>query len=96
MAGGAIAARAMHLLQHRRGGGQRQARAAVGLGDEDGEIAFLGEGRHERGRIGPLAVQRLPVASREARAEPAHRLADVRMSRIRGRVWSLEHAPRRS
>ena len=59
----------MDRLEDRRGGGQRQAGAAVFLGDQRGEIACLGEGVDELGGIFPPLVQLAPVLAGKAGAE---------------------------
>ncbi len=72
----AVAARAMDLLQDGRRRAKAEARAAVFLGDQHRQVAFPGQGLHELGRIGSLAVQAPPVFAGEAGAELPHRLAD--------------------
>ena len=69
VAGGAVAALGVDGLQDRRGGRQRQAGAAVLLGDQCGEIAGLGQRVDELGRIGAVAIQLAPVFAGEAGAE---------------------------
>ncbi len=77
MAGAPVAARALHLLEHGGGGGQRQAPAAVRLGDEDGEPAGLGQRLHKGRRVGHLTIEPAPVVPRKPRAELRHRLTDL-------------------
>ena len=79
VAGGAVAALGLHRLQDRRGGGQRQAGAAVFLGDQRAEVAGLGQRAHELGGIGALLVQLAPVLAGEAGAELRDLLADFGM-----------------
>ena len=55
VARGAVAALGLHGLQDRRGGGQRQAGAAIFLGDQRGEVAGLGQRADELGGIAALA-----------------------------------------
>jgi hypothetical protein len=77
MAGRAVAARAVHLLQDRRGGRQRQPGAAIVFRDQRGEVAGLRQRVHELGRIAVLAVELAPVFAGKPRAQLAHGVADV-------------------
>src|SRR5215207_9179074 len=77
MAGGAVAAGALHLLEDRGRGRKRQPRAAVFLRDQHREVAGLGERVHEFARVAVLAIELAPVFARELRAKPDHRLADL-------------------
>ena len=72
----------MYILKH--GGRRRETEAgpAVFLRNENGQEAALGKGGHEIGGIGTLAVERLPVLTREVRTQPAHRLADLGKGRL--------------
>ena len=73
VAGGAVAAGALDLLEDRGGGRQRQAGAAVLLRDQRGEIAGVGQRLDELARIGALAVELAPILAGNA----AHKLADL-------------------
>ena len=84
VAGGAVAAGTMDFLEHGRRRRQRQARAAVGLRDQYGEVAFLRQGPDELRRIGPLPVERAPIGPVETRAEAAHALADIPVDVLAG------------
>ena len=77
MAGGAVAAGSMYLLQNCGSGADAESAAAILLGNERGEVAGLGERSNEFGRIGALAVERAPVFARKLGAERAHAGADI-------------------
>ena len=66
------------------GGGQRQAGAAVLLGDQGGEVAGLGEGFDELGRVGRLVVELHPVLIGKPLADAPHPLADVAPAGVEG------------
>src|SRR2546426_2796869 len=72
VAGGAVRAASLYLLENRRCRGELQARTAVLLGDEAGEPARLGERAHELRGIVALAVRLAPVVHRESGAELRH------------------------
>ena len=80
MAGSPIAARALDLLEDRRRRRERQAGAAVFLGDQRGEVAGLRERIDEFRRIGVVAVELAPVFARKIGAQTDYRLADVLMA----------------
>ena len=88
-----VAALGMDRLEDRRGGGQRQAGAAVFLGDQRGEIAGLGEGADELGGIGAVAVQLAPVLAGETGAEFRHFDADLGV-RVGGKLLVHDGLPR--
>ena len=79
VAGAGIAAGAVDLLEDRRGRRQRQAGAAEFLGDQRAEVAGLGQGGDEGGRVGAVTVHLAPVLAGEAGAELADFLADLGM-----------------
>ena len=88
VAGGAIAARAMDLLEDRRRGAQAQSRPAIFLGNQDGEKTFLRQTFDEGGRIGALAVERAPVFAGKIAAELGDRVANLGMVGRRARGHS--------
>ncbi len=69
VAGRAVAALGVDRLEDRCGGRQWQARAAVFLRDQRGEVASFGQRLDELGGIGAVAVQPAPVFTWEAGAE---------------------------
>ena len=77
MAGAAVAARRVDLLQDRRGRADAEPAAAVTLGDQRREETRVGERLHELFRIRALAVLLAPVLAGIARAERADRLAQL-------------------
>ena len=77
VAGAAVAAGGVDLLQDRRSGADAEAAAAVALGDQGGEEARIGERLHELPRVGALAIFLAPVLAGIAGAERAHRLAQL-------------------
>ena len=108
VAGAAVAAGALDLLEDRGRGRQRQPGAAIFLGDQHREIAGLGQRVDELGRIGPLAVELAPVFAGELGAELGDRVADVGMfvllfvcghrnsaGRSRARIVAVQNAQRR-
>ena len=82
VAGGAVAALAVHLLQDRRRGRRGQPGAAVFLRDQRAEIAGLGQRRDELGRDSPRS-RRARASSRRESGRRVLRLA--RGSRRAGR-----------
>ena len=93
MARGTVAAFRVDRLEDRRGGGQRQARAAVFLGDQRGQIACLGERVDELGGIFPPLVQLAPVFAGKAGAEFRDFIADLGM-RVGGKLLVHVGLPR--
>ena len=89
----AVAALGVDGLKDRSGGGERQAGAAVFLGDQRGEIAGLGEGVDELGGIGAVAVQVAPVLAGEAGTEFCHLNADLGV-RVGGKLLVHGGLPR--
>ena len=83
VAGGAVAAFGVDRLEDRRGGGQRQAGAAVFLGDQRGEIAGLGQGVDELGGIVALAGP----ACASTRRESGRRVSRLRRGSRRAGRW---------
>src|SRR3546814_668251 len=79
VAGGTVAAGGVDLLQDGAAGRDRQAGAAILLGDQHGEEAGLRQRVDELGRLGALAVLLPPVFAGILRAQPADRLADLRI-----------------
>ena len=78
VAGAAIRARAVDLLQNGTGGLQPQTRSVIFFRDQHRKKARLGQRGHEFAWIGALAIKLLPIFTREARAQPPHRFADFR------------------
>ncbi len=93
VAGRAVGARAVDLLQHRRGGRERCAAAAVRLRYQHGEIAGVGQGADELGGVFAVAVQRPPIRAGETRAQAAHPFADVGMGIGGGPGHAQEYQP---
>ncbi len=85
----------MDRLENCRGGGEWQAGAAILLGDQRRQVAGLGEGADELGRILPLSVQLTPVVAGEAGAEFRDFLADFGV-RVGGQGLVHFGLPRRS
>ena len=77
VAGAAVATLALHLLQDRRRGRQRQPGAAVFLGDQRSEVARLRQRLHERRRIPPDLIQPAPILAGEAGAQACDARADL-------------------
>ena len=84
VAGRRVAARLVHGLQDGAAGRQRQPGAAVLLRDQRAEIAGLGEGIDELGRVGALVVELDPVGIGELLADVPHALADLVPAGIEG------------
>jgi len=82
MAGGAIAARALHFLKDRSRGGNTEARAAVFLGNERRQPAGVGQRLDELRRITALAIERAPVGTIEFQSERADGISDLGMRRL--------------
>ena len=78
----AVAAGRVDLFQDRRAGGEGQAAAAIGLGDEGGQVPGLGQGLDEFGGIGPLAVERAPVGAGKALAQRPNGVPNVLKFRL--------------
>src|SRR5271168_4502528 len=76
MAGSAVAAGSVHLIENGHGGAQSEAGAAKFLGDQSRKETRFRHRSDELAGIGALTVQRAPVFARKARAQPANRLAD--------------------
>ena len=77
VAGAAVAARRVDLLQDRRRSPDAEPAAAVALRDQRGQKTRVGERLHELFRVGPLAILLAPVLAGVARAERADRLAQL-------------------
>ncbi len=77
VAGRAVRARAMDGLQHRCGRRERQAGAAIGLRNQQGQVPRLGQRLNEFSGIGALSIQLSPIGAGEAIAQPPHAFADV-------------------
>ena len=76
VAGRAVAAGSVHLIENGHGGAQSEAGAAKFLGDQSRKETRFRHRSDELAGIGALTVQRAPVFAGKARAEPANRLAD--------------------
>src|SRR6185436_3292575 len=79
VAAAGVAAGAGDLLHDHRRLGERQARAAVLLGDEGRHPARLGERVDEFLRVSALLVDILPISGIEFAAQRRHRFAQVGM-----------------
>ena len=77
VAGAAVAAGRVDLLQDRPSRADAEPAAAVALGDQRGQKTRVGERLHELLRIGALAVLLPPVFAGVARTERADRLAQL-------------------
>ncbi len=77
MAGGAVAAIGVNLLQNGRGHAERQARPAIFLRNQGAEQPRLRQRIDKFRRIGAFAVLLPPVAAGKAFAELADRLANL-------------------
>src|SRR5271169_6314325 len=77
VAGRAIAAGGVHLLEDGGGRADAEPAAAEFFRDQRGEIAGLGERVHKFGRIRTFAVERAPVFARKLGAQRAYGFPDV-------------------
>jgi hypothetical protein len=84
VAGAGVAARAVDFLEDRAACADLEARAPIFLGDQHGEIAGIGQGLHEFGRISHRPIKLAPVLARKALAEPGDRVANVLMVVVGG------------
>ena len=77
VAGRAVTAARVDLLEHRSGRAKPKPAATVVLGDQDAQESGLGQCPHERRRIrtGPIEIP--PVRSRKVLAERTHRVANL-------------------
>jgi len=85
MAGGGIAAQAMHLLQDPGRRADALAAAAIGLGNQDREQPRLGHGLDELRRIDALAIEPAPVIGRETGHDAGDQALDLRIRKGAGR-----------
>ena len=79
MAGGAITAGLVDLLQHGAGCRNGQATTTILLGNESSQIARFGQSPDEVRRIGPLAIESAPVFTGEILAKRTHAVAYLRI-----------------
>ena len=84
VAGRRVAARLVHGLEDRAARRQRQAGAAVLLGDQRAEIAGLGQRLDELGRVGAVVIELHPVGIGKLIADVPHALADLAPAGIEG------------
>jgi hypothetical protein len=72
------------FLEDGAAGADLQARAAIFLRDQNREIARVGQGLHEFGRVGHCAVEFAPVVAGKTLAELGDRVANVLMVVVDG------------
>jgi hypothetical protein len=90
MAGGAVAARPLNLLENRGCSGQVETRTAILLRDQRSEEPGLSQGGDELGRVSHLPIEPPPVFARKSLADPADGLADLA---VLGVLHRRAHSP---